>query len=388
MTSTIIPVEKIGKKTPLPTKIAHALEEIRDEYTQPHEHPWVIGFSGGKDSTLVAQFVFEALMDLPPSERKREIHIISNDTLVESPVLISHIDKMLERLETSAETLRLPIKVVKTKPAKDQTFWVNLIGRGYPSPSRNFRWCTDRMKILPTSTYIREQAHQTGEVILLLGVRRFESATRAATVNKYSDKERLHPHSSLAGCSIFRPILEFTTDDVWECLLQRRPPWGGNHRELVTLYRNAQGGECPLVTDKSEAPSCGSSSSRFGCWTCTVVVKDRSLEAFVDAGYDNLEPLLDFRDWLQSIRDDKDRRMPIRRSGQVSYMKDGSLIPGPFTLKARQEILSKLLDVQSEVGDELITEDEIDIIKQIWAEDIEKDLNSEHWASTQEDEET
>ena len=28
--------------------------EIADEYAQPHEKPWIVGFSGGKDSTLVA----------------------------------------------------------------------------------------------------------------------------------------------------------------------------------------------------------------------------------------------------------------------------------------------------------------------------------------------
>ena len=29
-------------------------QEIADEYAQPHAKPWIVGFSGGKDSTLVA----------------------------------------------------------------------------------------------------------------------------------------------------------------------------------------------------------------------------------------------------------------------------------------------------------------------------------------------
>ena len=63
---------------------------------------------------------------------------------------------------------------------------------------------------------------------------------------------RLNPHDDMKGCMVFRPIMDMTTDDVWLLLLQRTPPWGGSHRELVTLYRNAQGGECPLVMDKSQ----------------------------------------------------------------------------------------------------------------------------------------
>jgi DNA sulfur modification protein DndC len=206
---------------------------------------------------------------------------------------MAYIDKMLARLQAAAESLHLPIVTVKTAPAPDQTFWVNLIGRGYPAPTRMFRWCTDRMKIAPTSNYIRNKVTESGKVILLLGVRRAESANRAVTMNRHPNVagSRLNPHDDLTGCMVFRPLIEMTTDDVWSLLLQRKPPWGGSHRELVALYSDAQGGECPLVMDKSQAPSCGTSSSRFGCWTCTVVEKDRSLEGFIDAGFENMAPL-------------------------------------------------------------------------------------------------
>ena len=141
---------------------------------------------------------------------------------------------------------------------------------------------------------------------------------------------------------VFRPLIDMTTDDVWLLLLQRTPPWGGSHRELVTLYRNAQGGECPLVIDKSQAPSCGTSSSRFGCWTCTVVEKDRSMEGFIDAGYENMEPLMEFRDWLAKFRNERAKRMIERRDGRIALMGDGiTTSPGPFTLEARQEILTR-----------------------------------------------
>ena len=285
--------------TPQPTdgtlaRLRAAQADIRAEYLADHRDPWIIGYSGGKDSTLLAQLVFEMLLDLAPGDRTRPVHLLCNDTLVESPVLSAYVDKMLARLHAAAENLSLPITVVKTTPDPDQTFWVNLIGRGYPAPTRMFRWCTDRMKIAPTSNCIRTRITTSGGVVLLLGVRRSESANRAVTVNRHQNLAgtRLNPHDDMTGCMVFRPIIDLTNDDVWLLLLQRTPPWGGSHRDLVTLYRNAQGGECPLVIDKSQAPSCGTSSSRFGCRTCTVVEKDRSMEAMIDSGYEYMEPLL------------------------------------------------------------------------------------------------
>ena len=350
-------------------KLTRARLELLDEYLQSHNHPWIVGYSGGKDSTLVVQLVFETLLALAPSERRRPIHIVANDTLVESPLVISHVERSIQYFSDAANAFQLPITVRVTHPDPDQTFWVNLIGRGYPPPSRNFRWCTDRMKILPTSRYFRDQASVTGKVILLLGVRRSESAARAASANRYDAPGRLNPHNDLSGCMVFRPILEFTTEEVWEYLGAVPPPWGGSHRELIALYRNAQGGECPVVTQKSDAPSCGTSSSRFGCWTCTVVVKDKSLEGFIEAGFSEFGPLEGFREWLVEIRNDPERRLARRRDGRVSHMESGTLIPGPFTFETRREILERLLDLQRRLQRQLITPEELERIQAIWAED-------------------
>lgn len=121
--------------------------DLRDEYLEDHSFPWIVGFSGGKDSTLVVHLVFEMLLSLAPDDRRRPVHIVSNDTLVESPLVVAHIATVQAEMEAAAGAWRLPISVVTTRPDPDATFWVNLIGRGYPSPNRSFRWCTDRMKI-------------------------------------------------------------------------------------------------------------------------------------------------------------------------------------------------------------------------------------------------
>src|SRR5690554_3303803 len=112
------------------------------------------------------------------------------------------------------------------------------------------------MKIRPTTRYIQEQVSASGEAILLLGVRRAESSARAKNARRYDNGGRLNSHNDIAGCSVFRPILELTTEEVWVTLTLSRPPWGGDHRDLLLLYKNAQGGECPLIVDKNDAPSC------------------------------------------------------------------------------------------------------------------------------------
>jgi len=355
---------------PLNGAISKILAEIRDEYMQPHTRPWIIGFSGGKDSTLVAHLVFEMLLALAPEDRRRAVHVVSNDTLVESPAVIKHLQAVQAEMQAAARAWRLPITVVTTRPNADQTFWVNLIGRGYPSPNRFFRWCTDRMKIQPTSRYIRDQVARSGEVILLLGVRRNESAARAQSVARYDHSGRLHRHNDLKGCLVFRPIVDLSTDDVWEFLSCVPPPWGGSHKALIQLYRDAGGGECPVVTSKDDAPSCGTSSSRFGCWTCTVVKKDRSLEGFVEAGFSEFAPLIDFREWLVSIRNDPKRRMLKKRNGKFVLSRTGEPVLGAFTLETRMEILDRLLALQSVTNRTLISEDEIRQIQNIWAQQV------------------
>jgi DNA sulfur modification protein DndC len=350
----------------LEVQIASIKSEIKDEYRMPHEKPWIVGFSGGKDSTLVLHLVLESVLELPASERVRPIHIVANDTLVESPIVQSYVDEVLETLRTALPHLHLPIEIKKTSPATDQTFWVNVLGRGYPPPTRLFRWCTDRMKIRPTTTYIHSQVSESGDVILLLGVRRAESAARAASAKRYDNGGRLNRHNDIKGCWVFRPILELTTESVWEFLSANNVPWGGSHKRLVDLYRNAGGGDCPIVIDPDAQPSCGSSSIRFGCWTCTVVDKDRSFQNQIENGFERLEPMVRFRERMKEYCYDPNNRMKQRRNGQ-----DGL---GPITFEARALMLEELLALGQKVGQKLISDAEISHIKNIWKQDESQNL--------------
>lgn len=340
--------------------IENIIAEIKEQYLADNT-PWIVGFSGGKDSTTLLQLVFFALLELQKEgvELHKDLHVLCNDTLVENPAVARWIDDTLDKIRVAGEDYGFPIKVVKVTPVLGDTFWINLIGKGYPSPNRFFRWCTERMKINPTNKYIKDTLGKNGEAIILLGTRKAESTNRAASMAKHERRySRLRKHQ-LPGVYVFAPIADLTDNHVWTYLLQVPSPWKGSNRKLFTLYRNASGGECPLVID-STTPSCG--NSRFGCWTCTVVDHDKSMEGLVDTGEYWMEPLLDMRDWLKKIRDDETKRRNYRRN-----LQDGL---GPFTKEARAEILKRLLEVQKEIEMPLITAEELSGIQWIWYHDF------------------
>ena len=354
-------------------ELARLEDEIRTVYTSD-TRPWVIGYSGGKDSTTTLQLVWQALKSLSPERLTKPVYVISSDTLVETPKIVEYVDTTLKQINAAASVSGLPITAHKVSPITNDSFWVNVIGRGYPVPSTQFRWCTDRLKITPANSFILDKVAEFGEVVVVLGVRSSESSTRAQVMSLHRiSGSYLSRHSTLPKAFVYTPIESFSVDDVWTYLLQVPSPWGANNRDLVTLYRNAQAGECPLVIDKT-TPSCG--NSRFGCWTCTVVNKDSSMEAMVENGEEWLEPFLEFRNHLASLQDSAlwpSIRKYKRRDGRVK-VKDGVAQPwGPYTLETRKSLLRGLLEVQKKVGSagtnrggDLINRDELEAIRNLW----------------------
>ena len=355
--------------------IASVEEEIRWLYGSD-DRPWVIGYSGGKDSTCALQLIWSALSKVPRKVRKKPIYVLSSDTLVETPVIVDYIKNAIDNINAAAKIQSMPVEARKVVPDISDSFWVNLLGRGYPAPSKRFRWCTERLKIDPANAFIKEKVAEFGEVVMVLGVRRAESATRAQVMSLHRVKNSvLSRHTTLPGAYVYTPIEAFSIDDVWSYLLQNDNPWGGDNRQLLAMYRNAEAGECPLVVDKN-TESCG--NSRFGCWVCTVVTKDKAMEAMIDNGEAWLEPLLDLRDELAATQDPLEKRKVRdfrRRDGRVAF-KSGSneTIPGPYNMSFRRGFLKKLLEAQitinqnAPLGEEtvLIHNAELQEIRRLW----------------------
>ncbi len=333
--------------------------DIRDTLTQLYlddNRPWLVGFSGGKDSTMLASLIFDAVLSAPASNRKKPISVLCTDTRVEIPAIAETIEGALTRMRKFSQQNDLNIDVNLLKPPPEQSFWVNVIGRGYPPPTRIFRWCTQRLKIDPVTVFVNQRLGHWGDAILHLGARRAESASRAQTMGSRGTRNGLRRHPDLPRVWVSNPIEFLTTEEVWAYLLQKPNPWGGDNRALYKLYTSASNGECPIQIDTS-TPACG--NSRFGCWTCTVVERDKASEGLLAAGDERMEHLIEFRETLLEFRNPDNGQRDSRRM-------NGNAGPGPLLIKGRQELLRQLLKLQEETGLILITPEELLLVQQLW----------------------
>lgn len=362
-------------------RIKHIISEIEDQYLLDHDFnkPWIIGFSGGKDSTALLQLVWLALKQIPAKQRKRKIYVICNDTLVENPIIVDYVEGVLEKIKQAAVEQGLPIEVNKTIPRLEDSFWVNIVGRGYPVPNNAFRWCTDKMKIKPTSRFVTEQVADNGEAIILIGTRSAESQTRAQSIKKHEIRgKRLTKHPHHHNTFVYAPIKDLMLEEVWYIINTMTSPWGADNSQLFQIYADASADdyECPTMVSDKKHTSCG--QSRFGCWTCTVVKEDKSMTALVNKGQEWLRPLLDLRASMFDKRNISENRMPTRRNGQHAVTEDGQN-QGNYTEKYRAELLEEILIAQRKVQEDkpklnLITNQELVAIQVVW----NRDLNFEY----------
>ncbi|GGA58898.1 DNA phosphorothioation system sulfurtransferase DndC [Okeania sp. KiyG1] len=359
--------------------------EIQELYCLD-EIPLIVGYSGGKDSTAVLQLIWNAIAALPAEKRTKKIYVITTDTRVENPYVSAWVKQSLKNIERVAQKQKMPIETHLLQPDIQYTYWVGLIGKGYPAPRLKFRWCTGRLKIEPSNLFIRNAVRTNGEVILVLGTRKTESLNRARTMKRLEEKrvrERLSPNANLLNSLIYSPIEDWRTDEVWLYLMQWENPWGNSNKDLLAMYRGAtEDNECPLVVDTS-TPSCG--SSRFGCWVCTLVDSDKSMSAMIqnDEEKEWLQPLVDLRRELDIS--DRDKRDFRRIWGTVQLFErniDGEVsvepIPGPYKKEWRDTLLRKLLEAQTQIRETapenmrditLISLEELSEIRRIWLEE-------------------
>lgn len=364
-------------------RIKYIISELKDQYLiEDKNRPWIIGFSGGKDSTALLQLVWSSLKELDKNSLKRDVFVICNDTLVENPLVVNYVDKVLAKIEKAAVEQGLPIKVQKTIPRLEDSFWVNTVGRGYPVPNNAFRWCTDKMKIKPTSRFITEQVAENGEAIILIGARSAESSQRAKSIKKHQIRgKRLTLHPNHANTFVYSPIKELMLEEVWYIINTMNSPWGADNNELFQIYADASADdyECPtMVTDKQHT-SCG--QSRFGCWTCTVVKEDKSMTALINNGNEWMKPLLDLRESMVEERNVSENRSETRRNGQRAVTEDGHN-QGNYTEKYRAQLLEQILATQKQLQESnpnitLINNQEMVAIQVIW----NRDLNFEYKVS-------
>lgn len=371
-----------------------AFEDIIKEIMIVYKHderPWLIGYSGGKDSTLLVSLVYEAAQRLKEagSELTKRIYIITSDTMVENPIVKNYMHSSSNQINAAAKHDQLNIQAKIIFPEADQTFWSRVIGLGYPTPEPpGFRWCTERLKINPMNAFVNKCIEDNGEIVILLGVRKGESLTRQKTITaREIEGKLLNMHNDIPNAYVYNPITEVPNELVWEFLLKGdcKSPWGSDMKYLFNLYQGENLGEEKSVLgeiDRDKIPVTG--NSRFGCWCCTMVKEDKSLQNFINhSGPEDakkLTMLRDFRNRLLEMRIDETLRDHKRRNGAVYKKADGSFGLGPFTLEARKLILEGLLQLEIETGYELITIPELKAIDKMW--DEEGDLSCRNLVDT------
>jgi len=367
---------------PIKSKKAESIvNEIIDQYTyaDKSDRPWIIGFSGGKDSTVLLTLVWIALRRIReefsnPFQLKRPVYVVCNDTMVENPIISSYVDEVLSKVQVAAREQDLPIFVKKTTPKLDESFFVNVIGRGYPVPNNTFRWCTDRLKIRPTSSFLHDQIDEKGEAIVLLGTRYEESKTRERSMRKHEQGgSRLSKHPTSLNTYVFSPIKELMLEEIWYIINSVDSPWGFDNSVLFQIYSDASADdyECPTVVTDKKHSSCG--QSRFGCWTCTVVKEDKSMAGLIDKGEEWMQPLLEFRNEMVEGRNLSENRSGKRRNGMKAVTEDGHN-QGSYADSYKAKLLRRLLEIQNDVQKvkpeiTLITNQELIAIQVLWNRD-------------------
>jgi DNA sulfur modification protein DndC len=338
-------------KLPDKGKILHGISRITSAYLSDPE-PWVVGYSGGKDSTAVVKLVFQSLLRL--RRPRKLVTVIYCDTGVEVPLAATLARQALGDLELEAASHHLPISIRVLSPPIHERYWVKVIGRGYPPPTDKFRWCTDLLRIDPVTRFLESEEATSATVIL--GVRESESASRSLTLVENQTDDRFWKNQrGKRDRRLFMPIIDYSIQDVWNVNLRLDLPSSLRAEEVAALYADASG-ECPAVRDMKGAP-CG--KARFGCWTCTVAKNGTTLRNLIASGHENLAPLLEFRLWLERHRSDPRFRRIRRRNGSPG--------PGPMTLPWRRLALRKLLEAQSRSKLSLINKDELEAISTEWS---------------------
>lgn len=187
----------------------NTIELIKREY-QRSDLPWSLGYSGGKDSTALLKLTFQAVHQT--KKKLKPVNIVYCDTGVEIPIMTSLVDKTLKKIKKESKELNLPFNCVKLIPRINDRYFVKVIGRGYPTPTNKFRWCTDKLRVIPIQTFLQNHSKEN---VVLLGVRKGESYERDKIILKhYLDNIYYFRQTNFKQVRIFSPILNYDEDNV------------------------------------------------------------------------------------------------------------------------------------------------------------------------------
>ncbi len=316
------------------------IDALKEQYLADNR-PWVVTYSGGKDSTTVLHLVITMLQELHNEEKdNKHCYVVSSDTTVEMPIIDKYTKTKLNEIDNFAKNSNLKLSCHTLEPKIEDSFFTLMLGLGYPAPISTFRWCTERLKINPATDFLKGLVNKHQSILMLLGVRTDESTARATSIeSRILNHRGLSVHDSIPNAYVLSPIKYWSTEDVWTYLGKNPFPWG-DHNYMMSLYdKGSSEGDCNIALNP-DSPSCG--KTRFGCWVCTVVEKDRSMEGMLQNGEEWMKPLWKYREMIYTYRNDTTKRYTRRRNGASGA--------GAFLMEVRRELLEELLEAEKQVN--------------------------------------
>lgn len=357
------------------SKTMAAIGEVLKAYTDDKiEGPFNVAYSGGKDSTVTLAIVMRSLLMIPPERWTRKVYITSAQTYLD---LTTDSTKQNEfkKIQKIIDEHGLPMEIVEVSAKPGSTIIECILGKGYPLPHSNDKWCTHKAKIEPQEKFMKEKKF----ALAIVGVRSAESAKRAETIESMASEgnifyaERMDRNGKVIAKSL-QPIVHLTTEDVWTYLAVEKTPWG-DAEEISQLYKDATG-ECGLRRRKAGRDETGDAcGARFGCIICPVVTIDRSTQE-LSKKKPWYQPYADLRDTMIHMYKDPKNRSGHRRNGQkLAYGQ------GAFTVKARMELFELFLQAEEDnrviakyhgaSPQPIFTKEMIDRIRQQWKDDLD-----------------
>jgi DNA sulfur modification protein DndC len=245
------------------SKFEKSVKFVIDVATRYGSMPWVIGFSGGKDSTIVVHAVVEAIKR---GARLSKVYVVYEDTLLEHPQLRQAVVEFLNSLlRVSENELDGIVEPVIVRPAPGEDFISMMVLRGYPAPGPRFRWCTRVLKLRPLLRFVCSLKC----FAMVSGVRLDESRYRRSNLNSKNfigdgiAKARFYGIETVA----VMPILSWCNSDVIR-FLQTYSRWDGKSYDYLSNLYGFNNLNEKLVDN---IPI----TVRFGCWVCSVIGREK-----------------------------------------------------------------------------------------------------------------
>ena len=338
--------------------------------------PAVVLFSGGKDSSVLLNLALTAAIEQGRQGRNPMVVIAHSDVGVENPEIQRLVSGEIAKAARFAREHGVTAVVRVATPAFWDTFPVRVIGgRALPTFPDSRRDCQTDLKRLPNErelALIERELVAKGwpQPVLMTGVRRDESAVRAASVKGRGEKA-VTLWTDTEGRLRLSPLLEWAVDDVWQYLGLANAgviPSYSRFEETMQTYQAAGGSSCVVVADAGMQKHSKPCSSRFGCWVCTAVREDKSLRQMIDTDRDRygyLAPLAALRDFIAYTQYDWSRRQYVGRSIVDGFIEVGADTYSPSMLA---DLLRYTLSAQKLSGVPIISAAQLIAIDARWSQ--------------------